>query len=825
MAASRTLTVVLAGDAKGLQNSLDRSSNGFAQFGKAAAVAGAAGAAALIAVGVKGVANVAKLQTGLTEVRTLLPELSDAGFKKLRNDVLAFSDEMGIATDKAVPALYQAISAGVPPNNVIDFMKTATAAAVGGVTELETAVDGISSVVNAYGSGVIGATKASDLMFTAVKLGKTNFEQLSSSLFNVVPIAAAANVEFSNVAAAVARLTAQGTPTRVATTQLRASIQGLLAPSAEAQTLMRDLGLSFDATRLSEIGLSGAFNELYDATGGNIDQLKKILGSIEGVQAVLGLTGKNAEAFADALKAMEDSTGATNKAFETMNNTLERKWEVVMNRINNLLTKLGIEIMPFVTAAVDTLLPVIEGLSMRFIKELVPGVQAFIDQVGKQLAPTLEILGGFITDNVLPALQGLWDLIQTGVAAVRGWLSENEELVKSIGIATGILLGLKAALAVVAIAVGVVAAVVGLLLSPVLLIGAAIVGLTAFFVHLYRSNDEFRALIDEKVIPTLQAFAGWINDNVVPALQALGGWINDNVLPAVRDFAAMIAENATSALQAFAGWITDNVLPALEDLWELIQTGVLAVRDWLLENRVLIESIGITVAIVLGLKVALAVLALGVGALAAVVAIATGAVGALVAVLGVLLSPVVLITAAIVGLIALFVHLYRTNDEFRALIDEKVIPAFKNLAGWINDNVLPAFCAFASGVGTAVGIVLGDIKRLIDFIQSIELPSFELPSFGGGATGRVPRGARTDIPDLAEGGIVRARPGGRIVRVAERGRDEIIAPLPPGGGIGGGNTYNFYIDAPGGDPEKIAAAIFPALEALERNGSITRVTT
>ena len=113
---------------------------------------------------------------------------------------------------------------------------------------------------------------------------------------------------------------------------------------------------------------------------------------------------------------------------------------------------------------------------------------------------------------------------------------------------------------------------------------------------------------------------------------------------------------------------------------------MLAVRDWLIENRVLIESIGIAVAIVLGLKVALAVLALGVGALAAVVAIATGAVGALVAVLGVLLSPVVLITAAIVGLIALFVHLYRTNDEFRALIDEKVIPTFKNLAGWINDN-------------------------------------------------------------------------------------------------------------------------------------------
>ena len=67
----------------------------------------------------------------------------------------------------------------MPPDNVIDFMRTATEASIGGVTDLETAVDGITSVVNAYGEEAISASKASDLMFTAVKLGKTDFTQLS----------------------------------------------------------------------------------------------------------------------------------------------------------------------------------------------------------------------------------------------------------------------------------------------------------------------------------------------------------------------------------------------------------------------------------------------------------------------------------------------------------------------------------------------------------------------------------------------------------------------------------------------------------------------
>src|SRR5258707_1301082 len=83
-------------------------------------------------------------------------------------------------------------------------------AAVGGVTSLETAVDGISSTVNAYGDKVITATQASDLMFTAVKVGKTTFDELSKSLFNVNPAAAALGVKFQDVTAALASMTAQG---------------------------------------------------------------------------------------------------------------------------------------------------------------------------------------------------------------------------------------------------------------------------------------------------------------------------------------------------------------------------------------------------------------------------------------------------------------------------------------------------------------------------------------------------------------------------------------------------------------------------------------
>ena len=113
--------------------------------------------AAITGVAVAGLREFATLERGMNEVFTLAPAMSAEAMGKMTDDVRSFSREMGTSTTEVVPALYQAISAGVPTENVFTFLETANKAAIGGVTDLETAVDGISSVVNAYGEDVIDA--------------------------------------------------------------------------------------------------------------------------------------------------------------------------------------------------------------------------------------------------------------------------------------------------------------------------------------------------------------------------------------------------------------------------------------------------------------------------------------------------------------------------------------------------------------------------------------------------------------------------------------------------------------------------------------------
>ena len=134
----------------------------------------------------------------MNEVATLAPEV-EANIGALKKGVLGLSTELGTNAVESTKALYQAISAGVPAGSAIDFLKTASKAAIGGVTDTETAVDGLTTVMNAFKAQNIDAEKAADIMFATVKAGKTDFAQLSSSLFNVAPLAAAANVKFEDV--------------------------------------------------------------------------------------------------------------------------------------------------------------------------------------------------------------------------------------------------------------------------------------------------------------------------------------------------------------------------------------------------------------------------------------------------------------------------------------------------------------------------------------------------------------------------------------------------------------------------------------------------
>ena len=351
---------------------------GMIAAGAAAATVGVAALGAGITLSTKKAIDFGR---GMGEVYTLLPDASAEAREKMMNDLLAFDAQMGVTSDKSVPALYQAISSGVPADNVFDFLTIAQKAAVGGVTDLETSVDGITSVINAYGTDVLSATQASDLMFMAAKDGKTDFEQLSRSLYNVVPTAAANGVAFGDVTAALAAMTAQGTPTSVATTQLRQMLVELTKDGSKTAAKFEQIaGKSFKEFIAEGGNVSEALQLMDDYAKSNGKSIADMFSSVEAGAATLQLTGKGAETFNQFIRDMETSAGATEKAFSEMEKTSGRALDRLAGQFDSLVITIGQAFEPLVGIIADALggaMPIIQEFATGF-RDVMQGAIDFV---------------------------------------------------------------------------------------------------------------------------------------------------------------------------------------------------------------------------------------------------------------------------------------------------------------------------------------------------------------------------------------------------------------------------------------------------------------
>lgn len=271
-----------------------------------------------------------EFRKNMLEVATISTQVSDdmTGFM---NRVMSITQEIPIKAPEAAKALYEIVSAGHDGADGMKILEVAAKSAIGGLTETATAADAITTILNAYNLSADKASSVSDQLFTTVRLGKTTFGELGSSIAQVAPIAAAYGIGIDEVLAAVASLTKQGTPTAEAMTKIRAAIQGTANELGDA---------AFQGRTFQE-----ALQLINDKADGSASKMKEMLGTDEGLAAALALTGKNARSAASDLEELRDSLGATESAFEKMKDEASNQLILLANNIQAYLRPLGENIL------------------------------------------------------------------------------------------------------------------------------------------------------------------------------------------------------------------------------------------------------------------------------------------------------------------------------------------------------------------------------------------------------------------------------------------------------------------------------------------------
>ncbi|OLA00311.1 MAG: phage tail tape measure protein [Clostridiales bacterium Nov_37_41] len=363
--------------------------------------------------------SAAQFEASIAKVSTIA-DTSQVSLSTIESDIMALSRSTGQGAGDLTEATYQAISASVDTAYAVKFVDEANKLAVGGFTQQATAADVLTTAINAYGLAVSEATQVSDMLITTQNLGKTTVDELAQNMGRVIPLAAAYNVEMDNLSTGYAILTKNGIATAESTTYLKSMLNELGdTGSAVAGVLQEQTGQSFAQLTESGYSLGDVLTVIGDSVNGDTTAFNNLWGSQEAGIGALALFNAGAAEFNSTLGKMQDSAGATEKAYMTMTNTTEHAQKRMQNAFGNLGITIGSQLNPVISDLYNGVADVVDGFS-EFTDEH-PGVTAAITGVSVTLGiGTVALTGYSVASKVASAATKTFTAVLQANPLVKG---------------------------------------------------------------------------------------------------------------------------------------------------------------------------------------------------------------------------------------------------------------------------------------------------------------------------------------------------------------------------------------------------------------------
>lgn len=431
-------------------------------------------------------------ETAFAKASTLL---SGDDLTKYFEGLIEMSNRTGVAFTDLAESMYSALSAGVPQDNVLEFVENTVNLSKGGFTQTATAIDIVTTALNAYQMEMSEATHVQDVLITTQNLGKTTVDELASNMGKLIPTANSVNVAFDQLGAMYATVTANGVATAETTTYLNAMINELGASGSTAEKAMQaaTAGTDMAGKKFSEISAMGydvtdvlkLMDEYAQSTG---KSLSDMFSSSEGAKAASILLS-NMEGFKSNITSMIDSAGAASAAAETMMDTTAEKIQVAKNQIDNLTSSIAEQLLPVIGETAQEISDVADSSKIdetakvvgNFISGTLTLLLKNINLIASAVTGVTAAVIAFKTANVLTKVIASWQTAALQVtllgnaqgaaaiksAALKGELTAQEiiyaVLSGKLDIATAKTIALNTAMSmnpagIIAVAVGLLAA-------------------------------------------------------------------------------------------------------------------------------------------------------------------------------------------------------------------------------------------------------------------------------------------------------------------------------------------------------------------------------
>ena len=328
----------------------------------------------------------------------------------LSNNLLHLSNSLegAYSQTELLAASYDVASAGfTEAADASQVLEASALGAVGGMSDLGTVSDAVTSVLNAYGLEADKANKIVDGFIQTQNDGKIIVDQYARQIGRIAPTAKSAGISIDELNAAIATITAQGVPVEQTFTGLNQAIVSILKPTGEAEKIAKELGISFNAASLEAKGFGGILEQIA-GSGATTDQLAKLFGSVEAMKAVFPLINDDLVKFNENLLNQADASGVALKATEEFQGTLSQQFSNLVNQIGNLVRVLDKALGPSLKAILDT----VNDLVSKFAEAIALMNDLVVGEAARQLAK-----GG--TAITFGATEEAFDRFQAGLGGIQ----------------------------------------------------------------------------------------------------------------------------------------------------------------------------------------------------------------------------------------------------------------------------------------------------------------------------------------------------------------------------------------------------------------------
>jgi len=287
--------------------------------------------------------------------------------------------------------------AGFDTNEVIASIDDTLRLAQAGALDLASAADIASNVLTGFRLNVGEATRVVDVLALAANSANTDVRQLGDAMKFVAPVAAGVGVELETAAAAVGALSDAGLQASLAGTGLRRVLGTLEKPTSAETEVLKELGVTTDEVRISQVGLIAALERLGEA-GIDTGTALELFGDRGG--PAFDVLVNSIPKIKESEAALQEAEGTAARIAETMDNNLNGALLAVKSAFEAVIIEAG------ELGAQSALTQFMRGLAsvLRFVANNLDDVAKALTIVGVALAVNFYQRGLLIATRGVQAL-------------------------------------------------------------------------------------------------------------------------------------------------------------------------------------------------------------------------------------------------------------------------------------------------------------------------------------------------------------------------------------------------------------------------------------